>query len=229
MPPIPPLIKNLMLACLAVFCVQQLVPLENWLALYPLGSGGFMPWQLVSYAFLHFDLLHLAFNMLGLWIFGAELENLWGRKRMVQLLLVSVVTAAVSQLAVTALMGTRAVTLGASGALYGLLLAYALTFPRRRFDLVGFLPMALLMTPYAVLHIVGMVLFVLMFTTRQALPIPPVPVPALVMVGIFGVVELLLGMFVRSNLAHFAHLGGMVGGWLVMRFWRGQMPFGRRR
>jgi membrane associated rhomboid family serine protease len=218
-----------MLACTAIFCLQQIVGLEPWLALFPLASGNFMPWQLVTYAFLHFDLLHLFFNMLGLWMFGAELERLWGQKRMAQFLVISVVAAALSQLAVTWLLGSRAITVGASGALYGLLLAYAMSFPRRQFDLLGFVPMVLLMTPYQVLHVVGMVLFVVMVTNRQALPIPPVLAPAMVTVAIFGFVELLMGMFLRSNIAHFAHLGGMVGGFLIIRFWRGQPPFGRRR
>ena len=59
--------------------------------MWPLASGHFFPWQIVSYAFLHGDMVHLFFNMLGLWMFGAELERLWGRNRYLQLLLASVI------------------------------------------------------------------------------------------------------------------------------------------
>ena len=230
MPPIPTITKNLMLACTAVLCLQWLVPsISTWFALFPLNSGYFMPWQVVSYAFLHGDLSHLLFNMLGLWMFGAELENLWGRNRYLQFLGVSVVSAAAVQLLVTYLMRSNVPTVGASGAIFGLLLAYALSFPRRQFDLVGFLPMLLIMVPSQTLNLVGMVLYFMLMTNRQAVPIPPVYVRALVMVAIFGALELLLGLFFRSGVAHFAHLGGMIGGWLMIRYWRMRPPFGSRR
>jgi len=115
---------------------------------------------------------------------------------------------------------------GASGTVYGLLLAYALTFPHRQFDLVGFLPMLLLLIPSQTLNILGIILYVMLATNRAAVPIPPVYVRSLVMVGIFGGIELLLGLFVHTGIAHFAHLGGMLGGWLMVRYWRGA---GRRR
>jgi membrane associated rhomboid family serine protease len=226
MPPIPTITKYLMLACTAVFCVQLFVPLTAWFALFPMQSGNFLPWQLVSYAFLHGDLSHLLFNMLGLWMFGSELESLWGQRRYWQFLLISVITAALVQLLVTFLVGSRLPTVGASGALFGLLLAYALTFPRRQFDLVGFLPMLMIMAPSQTISILGMVLYFVLMTNRQAVPIPPILVPALVMVGIFGAIELLMGLFFRGGgVAHFAHLGGMLGGWLMIRYWRGQPPF----
>jgi len=220
MPSLPPVTKNLMLICVAAFCLSLFLPLTGWLALWPLASGNFMPWQLLSYALLHGDTSHLFFNMLGLWMFGAELERLWGRDRYLQFLAVTVLTAAAAQLLVTFVMGSMGPTVGASGALYGLLLAYALSFPRRMFDLVGFLPMLLLMVPYQALNIIGVVLYVMLMTNRQAVPIPPVYVKALTMVAIFGAVEFLLGMFFRSGIAHFAHLGGMLGGWLMVLYWR---------
>ena len=94
MPPLPPVTKALMLICTAVFLVQALLPIlpvDQLFALWPLGSGRFWPWQLLSYSFLHGDVMHLFFNMLGLWVFGADLERLWGRNRYIQMLLASVV------------------------------------------------------------------------------------------------------------------------------------------
>jgi membrane associated rhomboid family serine protease len=131
MPPLPPVTKALMLICTAVFCIDLLTPIELWLALFPIGSGHFWPWQLVTYAFLHADPLHLFFNMLGLWMFGAELERLWGQKRYLHMLLASVLAAALVQLVFNYVTGSRAPTVGASGALFGLLLSFGMLFPNR--------------------------------------------------------------------------------------------------
>jgi membrane associated rhomboid family serine protease len=156
---------------------------------------GFLPWQVGTYAFLHGGVGHLFFNMLGLWMFGAELERVWGQKRFMQFYAASVLAAAVAQLLVTMLLGSLAPTVGASGGLFGLLLAYAMMFPNRTI----------------------MPLF------------PPIPMKAKVFVALYGGLELLLGVTgSQSGVAHFAHLGGMVGGFLMMRYWRGQSPFGRR-
>jgi membrane associated rhomboid family serine protease len=202
MPPIPQLTKMLMLACTAVFCLQIFLPLTNWFALFPVASGNFMPWQVLTYAFLHGGMGHLFFNMLGLWMFGSELERLWGQKRYAQFLLAGVLAAALAQIIVTALTGSRVPTVGASGALFALLLAFGMLFPNR----------------------IIMPLF------------PPIPMKARTFVLVFGGIELLLGSglldalmgFGGGNVAHFAHLGGMVGGFLMIRYWRGHPPFGRR-
>ena len=206
MPSLPPVTKALMLICTVVFCLDQLLgayfPLGPWFALWPVQSGEFMPWQLVSYAFLHGSFAHLLLNMLGLWMFGADVERLWGQQRYLNLLLASVLTAAVAQLTVTWLLGSGSPTVGASGALYGLLLAYALLFPKRQFDLVGFLPMVLVMIPGQIFYTLGIVLYVVLLTNRQAVPIRPVLIPSLAMVAIFGALELFQGVFnTRSGIA----------------------------
>ena len=230
MPPLSPTTRNVMIVCAVAFLLSLFAPLTRWLALWPLGSGLFMPWQLLSYTLLHGDLAHLLFNMLGLWMFGSELERLWGVRRYLQFMAGAGVAAAVMQLLVTALMGSAAPTVGASGVLFGLLMAYALSFPRRQFDLVGFLPVVLLLMPSQILNIAGMVLFFVLFTNRQAVPIPPVFVPAMTLVAIYGALELLLGLFVRSGgIAHFAHLGGLLGGWLMMAWWRNRFRADARR
>ena len=185
----------MILVCVGVFCAQQLLPvLTGLFALWPLQSGHFMLWQPLTYAFLHGDLFHLLFNMLALWMFGAEIERLWGGKRYMQFLLASAVSAALVQLLWTVLIGSRVPTLGASGATYGLLLAYGMLFPNRMIMLL----------------------------------IPPIPMKAKVFVAVFGTLELVLGVMGPSGIAHFAHLGGMLGGFLMIRYWRGQAPFGRR-
>ena len=231
MPSLPPVTRNLMIVCAVLYIATLFMPaLEIWFGLNSPASGRLMPWQLLTYAFLHGSLVHLLFNMLGLWMFGAELERLWGQRRYLQLLGASVITAALAQLVVNLVTGSFTLTVGASGALYGLLLAYALMFPRRQFDLVGFLPTLLLMVPVDVINMLGMMLFVVMLTNRALLPIPPMPVPAKTMVLVFGGLELFSGVFFsRSGVAHFAHLGGMLGAWLLIAYWRGRGPFSRRR
>ena len=213
-----------MLICTAVFCLQFFLPLDGYFALWALGSGRFWPWQVFTYAFLHGSLLHLFFNMLGLWMFGADLAGVWGPRRFGQLLAASVITAALAQLAFTQLVGVHSRTVGASGGLYGLLLAYALEFRHRRYDLVGMLPMLLMMLPIPGADTLGMVLFVVLLTNRALVPIRPIYVSSLVIVAVFGGLELLSGLFYQggSGIAHFAHLGGMLGAWLTMRWWRGQ-------
>ena len=195
MPPIPAVTKNLMLACTAIFCLQQIVFIDGLFALYPLASGNFMPWQVVTYAFLHGGIGHLFFNMLGLWMFGSELERLWGAKRYWHFLLAGVLAAAVAQMILTAVTGSRVPTVGASGGLFALLLAYGMLFPNR----------------------IIMPLF------------PPIPMKARTFVIVFGAIELVMGLLDRGGVAHFAHLGGMVGGFLMIRYWRRQPPFGSRK
>lgn len=198
MPQLPPTTQALLLINVGMFCLQLLTGpwVEQYLALWPLGSGYFLPWQVASYAFLHGSFSHLFFNMLGLWMFGGELEQVWGRKRFIQFYVASVLAAAVAQMLVAALTGNIYPTVGASGGLFGLLLAYGMMFPHRTI----------------------MPLF------------PPIPMKARTYVAVFGVLELVLGVTsTASGVAHFAHLGGMLGGWLMMRYWRGAPPFGGRR
>jgi membrane associated rhomboid family serine protease len=196
MPPMPPVTQTLLLVNVAIFCLDLF--LGPWFgrlfALWPLGYG-FMPWQVATYAFLHGSLMHLFFNMLGLWMFGAELERVWGHKRFIQFYAASVLAAAGMQLLVNILLGSPAPTVGASGGLFGLLLAFGMMFPNRTI----------------------MPLF------------PPIPMKAKTFVMVFGGLELVLGVTgTQSGVAHFAHLGGMLGGYLMIRYWRGQAPFGRR-
>ena len=180
-----------------MFCAQLLAGywLEGIFALWPVASGNFMPWQLITYAFLHGDVAHLFFNMLGLWMFGAEIEMIWGRRRYLEYLAASALSGAVCQLLFAMVIGPTGPTIGASGALFGLLLAFGMMFPNR----------------------IIMPLF------------PPIPMKAKVFVAVFGGLELLFGLGGRSGVAHFAHLGGMLGGWLMFRFWRGLPPFPPRK
>ena len=198
-----PWVSRLIVANAAVFLLQQLNPLLAGAFVLVPSLIPLRPWSAVTYMFLHGGLTHLFFNMLGLWMFGSELERLWGGRRYGQFLLAGVLAAALTQILVTMLTGSRVPTVGASGALFALLLAFGMLFPNR----------------------IIMPLF------------PPIPMKARTFVMVFGGIELLLGSGLidaltglgGGNIAHFAHLGGMVGGWLMIRYWRKQPPFGSRR
>lgn len=194
----PPFTQGLIIANIAVFLLTQLAG-SGWIsgfALWPVNSGFFMPWQLITYAFLHGNLMHLAFNMLGLGMFGSDLERVWSSRRLATVYFVSVLTAAVAQSLTTAALGINAPTVGASGGLFGLLIGFAMVFPNRIITLL----------------------------------LPPIPLPAWLFVTLYGLIELTLGVTgSASGIAHFAHLGGLAGGWMVIRYWRGQPPFGRKR
>jgi len=195
MPPLQPVTRALLLINVAVFFLARLFGggIESVFALWPLGTN-FLPWQVATYAFLHGSFEHLLFNMLGLWMFGSELERIWGEKRFLQFYAASVLAAALAQLVVTAVMGSVYPTVGASGGLFGLLFAFAVMFPNR---------------------------VILLFFV--------IPMKARYLVALYGLLELYQGVYVmNSGVAHFAHLGGMVGGFLMIRYWRGQAPFGRR-
>jgi membrane associated rhomboid family serine protease len=194
MPPLLPATQALLLANVAIFFLGQLLGpgLLSTFALWPLGAE-FRPWQIVTYAFLHANFNHLFFNMLGLWMFGTELEHVWGQRRFVTFYFASVLAAALTQIAVNVVMGGGP-TVGASGGLFGLLLAFAMLFPNRT---------------------------ILLFFV--------IPMKAKWLALLYGVLELYQGVYVmNSGVAHFAHLGGMLGGYLTLRYWRGQAPFGRR-
>lgn len=206
---LPPVVRALLIANALVYLLQFALgdgALSSFM-LWPPGSGSgdpyassdFLPWQLLTYGFMHGNIGHLLFNMLALLMFGAPLEHTWGERRFLSYYLVCVVGAALCQLAVgawTLSQGGQAYpTVGASGGIFGLLLAYGMLFPQQRVMLL----------------------------------IPPIPMKARTLVIVYGVVELLMGITnTMPGVAHFAHLGGMLFGWLLIRYWRGQPPFGRR-
>lgn len=193
---IPDVIFTLIVLNGVIFAAQNLLdgfgtlngPIGLNLALWPPGNGfvSFFPWQLLTYGFLHGSVTHILFNMFMLWMFGRELELVMGAKRFLIYYLVCVVGAGVVQLIVAAYEGGGYATIGASGGVFGVLLAFGMTFPNR---------MILLL-------------------------IPPIPMKAKYLVVLAGVFELFVGVSGRSpGIAHFAHLGGMLFGFLLLRYW----------
>jgi len=207
MPHLPPVTRALLIANVLIFLLQ--VPggdamLANF-ALWPLGPHhlmqletgavvrvGFEPWQLVTYAFMHGGFPHIAFNMFALWMFGGPVENALGARRYTLYYFVCLLGAAFAQLLTIRLFSPDDFypTLGASGGVFGLLLAFAALYPQAR---------------------------VIFFFV-------PVPVPARIAVVGYMILELVLGVTgSQASVAHFAHLGGALVGFLLILYWRARM------
>lgn len=204
---LPPIIKILLFVNIGIFFVQTLfldtfhvdgIPLSYYLikyfALNPLNIsdfslvssavndpsiGTFWPWQIITYQFLHGDFWHVAFNMFALWMFGTELESLWGSKRFLTFYILSGIGASIVQLFIASVP-----TIGASGSVFGILLAFGLTFPSR----------PIFMFPFFI------------------------PIPARIFVIIYAGIALISGFGSNDGVAHFAHLGGAVTGWFLLKY-----------
>jgi membrane associated rhomboid family serine protease len=196
LPRLPPATRALILMNVGVFLLQQVAgnALLSLFALWPLGDPLFRPWQLLTYAFLHGAWWHIFFNMFALYMFGGALEQYWGGRRLVLFYLVCVLSAALTQLVVQRISGVGEPVIGASGGVFGILLAFAWYFPRAR---------------------VGVYLII--------------PMPAWLFVTLYGLAELFYGVTgTQQGVAHFAHLGGMLGGALSILYWRLRHRFQRR-
>jgi membrane associated rhomboid family serine protease len=232
---IPPVVKNLIGINIVLFLASIVTPtifsrmglnvdLNDILGMHYWESSKFNPAQLVTYAFMHGGLAHIFFNMFGLYMFGGILEHVWGTKRFLIYYLVTAIGAglvqqifwsvefhstltAINQAISSDVLNAPSlieqkrlfldspnfITIGASGSIFGLLLAFGWLFPEER-------------------------LF-LMFI--------PVPIKARIFVFIYGVVELFQGVanFTGDNVAHFAHLGGMLFGAILILMWKKKNRF----
>ena len=185
-----PITRALIFANVGIFVLQQFSD-DSFIyrfALWPWHASLFHSWQLITYAFLHGGLSHLLFNMFGLFMFGPEIERVLGAQRFLIYYFVCVVGAALLHLGVTQFTEAQLVpTLGASGGIFGVLLAFGMFFPQRRILLL----------------------------------IPPIPMRAWLFVTLYGLIELAMGVFgTEQGVAHFAHLGGMLAGFLLLMYWR---------
>jgi len=187
--------RAIILANVGVYILQKLLnpyvlaPFELW----PLQTGLFRPWQLLTYGFMHDPnlLLHIFFNMFAVFMFGSQVEQLFGAKRYLIYYLICMVGAALMQIIVVYVARDLplAPTVGASGAVFGLLLAFGMAYPRQQ-----------------------LIIF----------PIP-VPIQAWLAVTLYGAMELFLGVTrTAQGVAHFAHLGGMATGFVLIRYWQSQ-------
>lgn len=198
---LPPVTKNLIIINVLFYLATQVlvghgVNLNYMLGLHFFLSSHFAIYQLFTYMFLHGGWTHLFFNMFAVWMFGRIMENLWGSRRFLIYYLVCGIGAGVMQeltllfdIFVLGIPGYM--TVGASGAVFGLLLAYGLSFPEERMFII---------------------------------PIP-FPIKAKWLVAGYAVLEVLLGIGGGDGIAHFAHLGGMLIGLLLMIGWSRDASF----
>lgn len=200
---LPTITRYLLIANFIIFFLAGILERTFGIDLNTIGglhyysAHSFHWWQPFTYMFLHADMSHILFNMLAVWMFGATLENAWGSRRYLIYYLVCGVGAAIIQECVWSLMPFHPLqleflnTIGASGAVFGILFAFGWLFPD---------------TPMFILFI-------------------PIPIRARTIVIIYAIMELFAGMGNMmgthiDNVAHFAHLGGMLFGWLLLLYWR---------
>ncbi|GHT07282.1 hypothetical protein FACS189426_00200 [Bacteroidia bacterium] len=188
---IPPVTRNILIINVIVWGACYLLRyselyLPALLGLYGFSSGEFYLYQLITYMFTHIDFWHLFFNMFALFMFGTTLENYWGSKRFLIYYMATGIGAGIIQGLIS--FYSPIPTIGASGAVFGILLAFGMIFPN--------------------------VPLYLMFI--------PVPIKAKYMVLGYGLLELYFGFASRTgdNVAHFAHLGGMLFGIILILYWR---------
>lgn len=211
---LPPVTRALLIANVAIFLLELVPSLHPLLiaygALWPVGPSqlaalphggavhvGFQFWQIITYAFLHGGWSHIFFNMFALWMFGGPIEHLLGAKHYTFYYFFCAVTAAIAHLLVGHFFVHKFYpTIGASGAIFGLLVAFGVMYPRMKMFLIFF----------------------------------PVPMPAWVFVIGYILLELFFGVSgYESGVAHFAHLGGAVGGFILLQYWRGKLPIRPKR
>ncbi|MBQ6822092.1 MAG: rhomboid family intramembrane serine protease [Bacteroidales bacterium] len=204
---VPPVTKNLIIINVLIFVatiINENFMIGTFGLFYPT-SPYFRWWQVITHMFMHGGFWHILFNMYTLFIFGVVVERIIGSKKFLLFYFVCGLGAAALQmgtqyLEVQAFMNSdsqtalqslidlkRTPTVGASGAIYGVLIGYAMLFPQ----------------------------------SKMTLLFPPVTLSAKWMVIVFAVIELFTGVVgFADGVAHFAHLGGMLIGWLLIRFWR---------
>lgn len=184
----PPAIKNLIIINGLAFMAMNTpffdTLIARWFYLWPPSSGYFEWHQLGTYLFLHGSFSHLFFNLFALWMFGVSLENQWGTRKFLLYYFLTGFGAGLLQLFLS---WSNGPVIGASGSVYGILLAFGMTYPNR----------------------IIMLLF------------PPIPMKAKYLVVGYGIIELISGITsLSSGIAHFAHLGGMIAGFVIIKIWQ---------
>ena len=191
---LPMVVKNILIINVVLFAAKFFmagkIDLDRYLDLSPIGTPDFRPHQFITYMFMHADISHIFLNMLGVYMFGSILENIWGAKRFLNFYLLCGLGAAALQLAISAFNNEYTILLGASGSVFGLLVAFAMMFPNTELQLY----------------------FV-------------IPVKAKYLVIGYAAFELYNGFFAHDNVAHFAHLGGLVVGIIIMLIWKRNKNF----
>ncbi len=154
---LPPVVKTLIIINVAVFIAQSILGITGYLMLYPLGDPRFSSYQMLTHMFTHGGLFHIFFNMFALWMFGRPLENIWGAKRFLAFYMICGVGAAVLHLIVEYASGGGSPAVGASGAVMGIFVAFALLFPNTELYLM-FIPIPI-KAKWAMLGLIAFDLF----------------------------------------------------------------------
>ncbi len=183
------IIVNVLFYAITYFAPSMEEKMKELFALFYPTSSYFQPWQFVTHMFMHGGLMHIIFNMYALWAFGSPLEQLWGKNKFFFFYFSAGLGAAlIYTLANYFFQDYNAVAVGASGAVYGVLVAFAMNFPNAKLALIFF----------------------------------PVPIAAKYFIPLIVFGDLFFGFTSYSvgNIAHFAHIGGALIGFIIMLFWK---------
>ena len=203
MQPPPPITRALLIACTVLLFLCHIPALQftmiEWVALTPVRSGFFFGYQMLTYAFVHLSVFQWLFNMMALYFFGTELENLWGERRYIQFLLATILMAALLYVVLTFLLGIAAPLMGFNAAIFGMLVAFGVLFPNR---LISLYFVAQVRMRTAVLIFAGILVFQML-----------------------GDMGSLSGAWIEG-LSQFA---GALGGYLMILYWRWRPPSFKRK
>ncbi|MBL7859035.1 MAG: rhomboid family intramembrane serine protease [Cyclobacteriaceae bacterium] len=184
-----PVVRNIIIINVIIFVLQNVMPgVTNLLSLWNVRSDNFMPYQLFTYMFCHGGFFHIFFNMIVLASMGPVLESFWGQNRFIIFYLFTGIGAGVFNVAIDFFFldsPSFGLMMGASGAIYGVLMGFGMLFPNMEVMLL----------------------------------IPPIPIKAKYLVWVLGLMTLLIG---GGNVAHLAHLGGIIFAFILIRYWRSQ-------
>ena len=232
---LPTAVKHLMiiniLAILSYYVLarQGICDLSYYLGLWSVNSGNFRIWQPVTYMFMHANFSHIFFNMFCLWMFGSVMENFWGMRRFLIYYFACGIGAGLLHL----LMPGLHMTLGASAAVYGICLAFGMTFPKDYISimvwwLIIIAAMIVLQgTPIGrFLDDYSLIIFLAVFLIGSRTGRGLVRIQNRWFIIAMIVLELFMGLFIVDGVAHFAHLGGMLIGFLLILYWR-KHPFSK--
>lgn len=188
---LPPVVRNLLIINFIIYFATTIIgdAMYEYFALFPVASPFFHWWQFITHLFVHGGFAHVFFNMWALFMFGPVLEQMWGGKKFLLFYFICGLGAAGCHEIVQALSGTalNVPTVGASGAIYGVMLGFAMLYPDSVLTLI----------------------------------FPPISLKAKWWLVIYAVIELATGIFATSDgVAHFAHLGGMLFGLIMILWWK---------
>ena len=220
---LPPVVKNLLIINGLLFLANITLNLNSTLGLYYWSSNNFETWQILTHMFMHGSISHLFFNMFAIWMFGSQLENMWGSKRFLNYYLLTGLGAAILHFLIIHIQVLEISTLFTTYEINqivnnGVSVGKSIIMERELYNLYNTPVVGASGALFGLLLAFGM----LFPNTLLFLIFIPIPIKAKYFVLFYGLAELFYGLQnnPNDNVAHFAHLGGMIFGYLIIKYWQ---------